>query len=80
MLSNDALARGNESYSSVCLSELARDLTCKFEHELVDLVQKTVLDTMTPVRLRSLLGGGQELLAAAGRGVPNEITPLVLRA
>ena len=69
MVIHDALACGNEPHSSASLSELARDVTCKFEQELSDLVRKTTSDTMTPVRFRSLLGGVQELLMATGRDV-----------
>lgn len=69
MPTNDALACGNEPHPSVTLSGLARDVTCKFEQELSELVHETTSDTMTPVRFRGLLGGVHELLMATGREV-----------
>ena len=69
MVTNDALARGNEPHSSISLIGLAREVTCKFEQELGDLVRKIASDTMTPVRFRNLLCSVQELLMATGRDV-----------
>ena len=67
MNQNSALARGNEPHSATSSSELACNVSRKFEQELRQVVEKLGCEELTSVRFREFLGGMRTLLAAIGR-------------
>lgn len=67
MQSTDVLACGNEPRSATASSELARDVSRKFEQELGRMVEDLGLEEVTPSRFRAFVGSMKGLLAAIGR-------------
>lgn len=67
MVTHSVLARGNEPHSAALSSELAREVSRKFEHELRRMVEALGREEVTPVRFREFLAGMRTLLALIGR-------------
>ncbi len=67
MVTNVVIACGNDPHSSTTSSELVRQLTCKFEHELCEVVAAIGSEEFTPLRFGNALSGLRAMLASIGR-------------
>jgi hypothetical protein len=67
MLTNVVIAHGNDPHSSTASSELVRQLTCKFEQELCEVVTAIGCEEFTPSGFGSALSDLRAMLASIGR-------------